>query len=68
MRKNFFTVRVTEHWNRLPRDVVETLSLEIFKPAWTLFFAAYCREPALAGVWTRRSTEVPSNSYDSVIQ
>ena len=31
MRKNFFPLRVTEHCNRLPREVVESPSLEIFK-------------------------------------
>jgi len=31
MRKNFFTSRVTEHWNWLPGEVVESPSLEIFK-------------------------------------
>ena len=31
-RKNFFPLRVTEHWNRLPREAVESPALEIFKP------------------------------------
>ncbi|KGL82398.1 hypothetical protein N309_02635, partial [Tinamus guttatus] len=31
LRKNFLTVRVTEPWNRLPREVVESHSLVIFK-------------------------------------
>jgi len=31
VRKNFFTLRVMEHWNRLPREVVESPPLEILK-------------------------------------
>jgi len=31
IRKQFFTEMVTKHWNRLPRVVVEALSLEVFK-------------------------------------
>ena len=31
MQKNFFRVRVTEHWNRLPREVVESSPVEICK-------------------------------------
>ena len=30
-RKKFFTVSVGRHWNGLPRDVVDALSLETFK-------------------------------------
>lgn len=28
VKKNFFTVQVTSHWNRLLREGVESLSLE----------------------------------------
>jgi len=31
MRKNFFPLRVMEPWHKLPREVVESPSLEIFK-------------------------------------
>ena len=37
MWKNFLTVRVTEHWSRLPREVAESPSREIFKTYLDIF-------------------------------
>ncbi|KGL76608.1 hypothetical protein N309_03892, partial [Tinamus guttatus] len=36
IRKNFYMRRVVKHWNRLPREVVESPSLAVFKQAGDL--------------------------------
>jgi len=68
MRKNFFPLRVMEPWNRLPRDVVESPSLKIFKTHLDVVLCSLLQVTLLQQEgWTRWPTEVPSNPYHSVI-
>jgi len=54
MRKNFFPLRVTEHWNRLPREVVESPSPEIFKTRLDKVLYSLLQVTLLwQGGWTR---------------
>ncbi|PKU46401.1 hypothetical protein llap_3289 [Limosa lapponica baueri] len=48
MRKNFLTSMVTEHWKRLPREVVESPSLDIFKTCLDVFLSSLLQNFSIA--------------------
>ena len=69
--KPFLNMRMRETWHRLPREVVKSSSLEIFKSHVdmvldNLLWVALLRE----GGWVRRLAEVPANfsHWDSDLQ
>jgi len=69
--KNFVTLRVTEHWNRLPSEVRKSPSLEIFKSCVDMVLVQPALgEPALAkrlDQMTHRGPFQPLPFFDSGI-
>lgn len=65
MGKNLFTVRAMKHWNRLPTEVLESPSVEIFKPP----VDTHLCDLLLHTCFSRgldSSLQLPSNTCDSV--
>jgi len=50
MWKNFFMLKVTEHWKKLPGEVADSPWLDIkSKPTWAFSWVTYCMKHSLAG-------------------
>lgn len=49
IREDFSTVRVTQHWHSLPRDIVESPFLEMFKNPLDIALGNRCKWPCFSG-------------------
>ena len=65
MWKNLIMIRAMEHWNRLPREVVDSPSMEIVKPLLDAYLCDLLKDTYfIRGVGLG---DLPSNPCDSVI-
>jgi len=70
VRKKSFTQRVMRHWNRLPREVVDTPSLGAFSTKLNGALGSliwWMAALPMAGGWSWMGFRVPSNPSHSVL-
>ena len=68
VKKGFLTVRVPERWHRLPRQLVESPSLELLKKDLATVLGSWLWAALLEQQgWTRWTPEVPSSLHLSEI-
>ena len=53
VQKKFFTVGVTKHWNRLPREAVVSLPTETFKAHVEAYLCSLLYGTCLSRGWTQ---------------
>jgi len=69
IRKKFFTMRAVRHWNRLPREAMDALSLEVLKAkldGGATWSGGQC-SCSWQGGWNQMIFKVPSNPNHSMI-
>lgn len=66
MRKRFFTLKVTQHWNKLSRVTVESF-LEMFKTCLEVFLCNLLQRTCFCRGVGLNDLEIISKPYDSVI-
>lgn len=49
IREDFSTARVTQHWHSLPREIVESAFLEMFKNPLDIALGNRCKWPCFSG-------------------